>query len=108
MIDLAVNQLEKSYGANLVFKNITFEVMTGERIGLIGPNGCGKTTLLRMVTGRESVDAGSVLLRKDARIRCLDQTLTFPAEATPDDICAEALKSNEQMRRQLEIIDADM
>ena len=108
MIDLAINQLDKSFGASSVFKHITFEVMTGDRIGLIGPNGCGKTTLLRIITGRETVDAGSVMIRKDARIRCLEQSPSFPGDWTADVICGEAFADIDRMRRQLALLEHDM
>ncbi len=52
MIELSINNLTKCYGANKIFENITFEVKTSERIGLIGRNGCGKTTIMKIIMGK--------------------------------------------------------
>lgn len=52
MIELSINNLTKFYGANKIFEKICFEVKTGERIGLIGKNGCGKTTIMKIIMGR--------------------------------------------------------
>ena len=57
---LTVNQLTKRYGDDLIFENVSFVVNAGERVGLVGPNGCGKTTLLRIITGEEAATSGVV------------------------------------------------
>ncbi len=57
---LTAHQLSKSYNINKIFADVSFSVNSGERVGLIGPNGCGKTTLLRILTGEETPDSGHV------------------------------------------------
>jgi len=57
---LAVSNLSKSYGIKPVLSNVSFTVKSGERLGLVGSNGCGKTTLLRILSGLEPPDCGSV------------------------------------------------
>lgn len=66
-------QLQKSFGANPVLLNITCEIGEQERIGLIGRNGCGKTTLIQLISGREKPDAGQLSIKKGARIGSLEQ-----------------------------------
>src|SRR5512142_1315283 len=78
-----VNQLAKSFGLEPLFHSVTFTVLPGERVGLVGPNGCGKTTLLRILTGEEKADAGSVQRTPaDLRVGYLSQGLAFEPEAT--------------------------
>ena len=59
---LQVSNIGKRYGDTVVLENVSFIVNPGDRLGLIGPNGCGKTTLLRIISGEEDADAGSVQL----------------------------------------------
>lgn len=56
---LSVNRLSKSYNLNQIFTDVSFSVLAGEKIGLVGPNGCGKTTLLRIINGEEKQDSGT-------------------------------------------------
>jgi ATPase subunit of ABC transporter with duplicated ATPase domains len=77
MIELSVNGLTKFYGANKIFENISFEVKTGERIGLIGQNGSGKTTIMKILMGKEDYQKGEISLRKGNRIGYLDQMPTL-------------------------------
>jgi len=56
---LTVHALSKSYGIETIFHDVTFNLNAGERLGLVGPNGCGKTTLLRILAGQEHLDSGS-------------------------------------------------
>ncbi len=65
-ISLTAHQISKNYGLTPILKNITFSVNPGERVGLIGPNGCGKTTLLRVITGQEKADSGHVAVSPDS------------------------------------------
>ena len=57
---LQVNHLSKRYGDEVILQGVSFVVNPGDRVGLIGPNGCGKTTLLRCIIGQESPDNGNV------------------------------------------------
>jgi ATP-binding cassette subfamily F protein 3 len=80
---LSVHQLAKSYGIYPVLTDINFNISQGERIGLIGPNGCGKTTLLRIITGSEIPDRGHVAFtRPSLRVGYLSQGLNLPPEWT--------------------------
>jgi ATP-binding cassette subfamily F protein 3 len=61
---LAVERLSKAYGEQVLFRDLSFEVHRGDRIVIVGPNGCGKTTLLRVLVGMEEVDAGAFVQGK--------------------------------------------
>ena len=62
---LQVDGLTKSFGDLVLFKNISFGVAEGQRIGLIAKNGTGKTTLLSILSGKEGYDEGSIVYRRD-------------------------------------------
>ena len=59
---LTVNSISKTFGVETILDKINFSLNPGERLGLVGPNGCGKTTLLRIITGQEKPDSGTVRL----------------------------------------------
>lgn len=66
--------LSKAYGPKQLLSDVTFRMKRGDRVGIIGPNGCGKTTLLKMIMGEESPDTGSVVVGKKTRIAYFDQS----------------------------------
>ncbi len=79
---LSVNNLAKSFANQLIFKDVSFQINPGERIGLLGPNGCGKTTLLRIVAAEEQPDRGSVFIDPQTRVGYLRQGLDYPIGCT--------------------------
>jgi len=80
---LQVNNLHKAYGDNVILSGATFTLNHGDRASLVGPNGCGKTTLLRIIVGQERPDQGSVSWQPpDLRIGYLEQALTYPEGTT--------------------------
>jgi len=70
-----LQNLNKQYGKKILFKDVNFHLRPGEKIGLVGENGMGKTTLFRIFTGMESADSGKVVLKKNARIALLAQEI---------------------------------
>lgn len=73
MTDISIANAKKNYGFKNVLDDFALEVTSGEKIGLIGPNGCGKTTLFKLITKEENLDAGSISIRKGANVRLLSQ-----------------------------------
>ena len=79
---LQVEDLTKSYGDRMLFDSITFGVNEGDKIGVIAKNGTGKSTLLRLLSGSEAPDSGTVTFRNDLRVGFLDQTPSFEPGTT--------------------------
>ena len=75
---LTVHDLKKSYDGRVLFENVNLEVTGGERIALIGNNGTGKSTLLRLLLGEENPDAGVIRIGPSVKIAYLPQIITFP------------------------------
>ncbi|MBQ7140083.1 MAG: ABC-F family ATP-binding cassette domain-containing protein [Bacilli bacterium] len=73
MIEIAASRVKKNFGFKNVFDSFDLEVSTGERVGLIGPNGCGKSTLFKLITKEETPDSGIITIRKGAKIGFLSQ-----------------------------------
>ena len=73
MIEISLNKINKSYGYNSVLNNLSFDIKTNEKVALIGSNGCGKSTTLRIIMGLETSDSGSVSIRKESKIGYLTQ-----------------------------------
>ena len=73
MIEISLNKINKNYGFNSVLKELSFDIKTNDRVALIGSNGCGKTTTLRLIMGEESPDNGSISIRKGSTIGYLHQ-----------------------------------
>lgn len=73
MIDISINNAKKNYGFKNVLDEFALDISSGEKIGLIGPNGCGKTTLFKLITKEENLDSGSISIRKGANVRLLSQ-----------------------------------
>ena len=73
MIEIELNNIKKNYGLKNVLDGVSFEIKTGERIALIGDNGSGKSTILKIISGEEKADSGKVNIRKEAEIGYLKQ-----------------------------------
>lgn len=84
---LQVANLSKSYGEQVLFDGVSFNVNAGERIGLVGRNGTGKSTLFRILLGEEAPDAGVVTLPKKYSVGHLDQHIRFEAETVLEEVC---------------------
>ena len=82
---LDVQHLSKSFGALVLFEDISFSIGEGQRVGLIARNGTGKSTLLQILAGHEGYDKGDIVFRRDLRVGILEQSPKFdPMESVLD------------------------
>ena len=82
---LDVQHLTKSFGSLLLFRDISFSIAEGQKVGLIAKNGTGKSTLLSILSGVEGYDTGEIIFRRDLRVGMLEQSPVFdPAESVLD------------------------
>lgn len=108
---LDVQHLTKSFGAHVLFEDISFSVAEGQKIGLVAQNGTGKSTLLSIITGAEGYDSGDIIFRRDLRIGYLEQTPKFNPEDTVLDACFnhagddEKILKAKQILTQLKLVD---
>lgn len=85
---ITVQNLSKRYGNQVIFDNITFNLNLRERVGLVGRNGHGKTTLFRLLTGQEQYDEGTIKIPKDYRIGYLNQHIHFTRPTVLEEGCS--------------------
>ena len=84
---LDVQQLTKSFGSLVLFRDICFSIAEGQKVGLIAKNGTGKSTLLSILSGVEGYDSGEIIFRRDLRVGMLEQSPHFDLEESVLDAC---------------------
>ena len=109
MIDIAISGLVKEFEVGKkILDGLTFQVDSGERVGLLGKNGCGKTTLLRILTGQLDWDEGEVVLAPDKRVGLSSQIPVYPAGYTVEDVLDTAFRPLREMEEEMEQLAARM
>ena len=84
---LDVQDLTKSFGAHVLFHNLSFSVAEGQKVGLIAQNGTGKSTLLSILTGKEGYDSGNIIFKNDLKVGMLEQSPNFDPDESVLDAC---------------------
>ena len=84
---LDVQHLTKTFGAQALFRDISFSIGEGQKVGLIAKNGTGKSTLLSILAGKEGYDAGDIVFRRDLKVGFLEQSPAFDPEESVLDAC---------------------
>src|SRR5574338_1497 len=105
---ITANSLSKSFGAEDLFANISFSVAKGARLALVGPNGIGKTTLLRILIGQEEPSGGTVTRAKHLRTGYLSQEADFELKGVLWDVCLEPFADLIRMQGELETLEEQM
>ncbi|HUT63462.1 MAG TPA: ABC-F family ATP-binding cassette domain-containing protein [Anaerolineae bacterium] len=93
---LLVSNISKKYGARTLFPNVSFTLYPGDRLGIVGENGTGKTTLLEIIVGKIEHDSGEIYLQKGATIGYLEQNLSFESD---DNILTAVMNSENSIQR---------
>ena len=101
---LDVQNLTKSFGAQVLFKDISFSIAEGQHIGLVAQNGTGKSTLLSILTDKESYDNGTIIYRNDLRVGLLEQSPDFDPEESVLDACFNHEGNPERILRAKQIL----
>ncbi len=109
MIDIAVKNLTKFFviGENLL-EDLSFEIQEGERVAILGRNGCGKTTLFKILTGQMDYDAGQVYVNPQKRLGLISQIPVFPAGYTVEDVLRSAYRELTSIKARMETLESQM
>ncbi len=105
---ITVSSLSKSFGAEDLFSGVTFSVAKGARLAIVGPNGIGKTTLLRILIGTDEASGGTITRAKNLRIGYLSQEADFALEGALWDVCLEPFAELIRMEGELKKLEDEM
>ena len=105
MIEISVTGLQKSFDLEKkILDGLTFQINSGERVGLLGKNGAGKTTLFRILTGEIDYDAGEVAIASDRRVGLISQIPVYPAGYTVEDVLRSAFARMYRMKDEMDAL----
>ena len=105
MIDIQVQELVKSFDLEKrILDGLTFQVDTGERLGILGSNGAGKTTLFRLLTGELTPDSGQISIASGRRLGLISQIPTVPEGFTVEDVLRSAFDRMTALGREMEAL----
>jgi ATP-binding cassette subfamily F protein 3 len=105
---LNAGNLKKAFGTDVVFSGVSFEIQENDRIGLVGRNGCGKTTLLRILTGELSPDEGTVGRASDARLGYMEQQACRDPERTAYDEVLTVFRTLSELEKEIEQVNRSL
>jgi len=108
MLDIGLKNIKKSFGAHIVLTDVSFDIIENDRIGLIGRNGTGKTTIFNLIMGNEDYDEGLLSIRKNVKVSCLDQSIIFPDYFTVNDVLENAFEEIVEIKSELSELEKDM
>ena len=100
-----ISKGSKAYGATVIFRDIQFEIRNNEKIAVVGRNGCGKTTLLRIMAEEESLDSGTIHRENGTRIGYLAQSVFQNEQASVKAELESAFSYVKELEKQLEILE---
>ena len=109
MVDIQVKDLTKFFviGENLL-EGLSFEIQEGERVAILGRNGCGKTTLFNILTGQMDYDGGEVYVNPNKRLGLISQIPRFPEGYTVEDVLRSAYLELFRIKRKMEQLEREM
>lgn len=104
---LHVDNLSKTIGGKQLFENVTFDIFKDDCIGLLGPNGCGKTTLFNILLGREHANNGELQKKENLRLRCLEQDPIHRTDRTLGDFFTRTARTD-SLQQQLQALEKQL
>ena len=109
MVDISVKNLTKFFviGENLL-EDLSFEIQEGERVAILGRNGCGKTTLFNILTGQMDYDEGDVFVNPNKRLGLISQIPKYPAGFTVEQVLRSAFANLAKVREHMQLLEAQM
>ena len=108
MIILALQEVKKSFGTHEVLKNVSFTLQEADRMGLVGVNGCGKSTLMKIIAGEETADGGSVNIQKGLRIGYLAQQGELSGKETVQEVLEKVFDPVVRMEEEMRALELEM
>jgi ATP-binding cassette, subfamily F, member 3 len=108
MIACSINHISKMYGGNLIFEDLSFEINEKDRVGLVGPNGCGKTTLMKLIAGMEEADQGKIHWKKGLKIGYLAQIPNYGEKMTARDVLQTAFDELLDVQAEMKQLETEM
>ncbi|MGN1001217.1 MAG: ATP-binding cassette domain-containing protein, partial [Oscillospiraceae bacterium] len=109
MVDISVKNIKKAYEDGVdILNGLSFDVQAGEHIGILGRNGCGKTTLFRLLSGQTGWDEGEIAIAGGKRLGLISQIPVYPEHYTTEDVLKTAHERVYAIGRRLEELAAAM
>ncbi|MBT2661883.1 ribosomal protection-like ABC-F family protein [Bacillus sp. ISL-45] len=108
MIACSINHISKMYGGNLIFEDLSFEISEKDRVGLVGPNGCGKTTLMKLIAGMEEADQGKIHWKKGLNIGYLAQIPVYEERITARGVLETAFDELLEVQAEMKQLETKM
>ena len=119
MFELSLNHIKKYMDATLILEDITFQIYSGEKVGIVGPNGCGKSTVMKLIAGilplncypgskSLGYDEGWIAMPKEATVSYLDQIPEYPISYSVLDVLRAAFADLFEMEAQLRTMELEM